>query len=232
MIRVAVRDVAAGAELGDRDHGNAGSVAEKVERLNIARVPISAAFVEGDQDGGVGPQFWIGLHAVDDLLHKAFEEIELRRRRMAVNPAARLDIGDGRQLSTLDTSVQIGGILEVRRPHCGIGHDRGRILLEIADIAIFVGPVVISELIRIFEIGIPLIAVIGPGHALVDQRVADGAHVRRRDRVDIIVLIGIRIGVAAVAEVTWIVVVDKIVMTLLAIGIDLVGERLEVVPHG
>jgi hypothetical protein len=82
---------------------------------------------------------------------------------MAVNPAARLDIGDGRQLSTLDTSVQIGGILEVRRPHRRIGHDRGRILLEIADIAIFVGPVVISELIRIFEIGIPLIAVIGQG---------------------------------------------------------------------
>jgi hypothetical protein len=32
---------------------DAGAVAEEVERLHVARVVVAAAFVEGDEDGGV-----------------------------------------------------------------------------------------------------------------------------------------------------------------------------------
>ena len=65
----------------DHDHRDAGAVAEEVERLNIARVPVAAAFVEGDEDRGVLPQRRIGLHRVDDLLGEAFEQDRASTRR-------------------------------------------------------------------------------------------------------------------------------------------------------
>src|ERR1700731_557025 len=46
MIRVSVRDVTALAEWRHDDQGNAGAVAEVIERLNIAGVVVSAALVE------------------------------------------------------------------------------------------------------------------------------------------------------------------------------------------
>ena len=73
MIRIGVRNVAALAVWRHHDHGDAGAVAEKIERLDIARIPVSAAFVEGDHDRRLGPKLGIGLHEVDNLFDEAFK---------------------------------------------------------------------------------------------------------------------------------------------------------------
>ncbi len=68
------------------DRRNTSAVTEEVERLNVSRVVVAAAFVEGHDDGGAGPEFRIGFYAVDDLLHEAFEQVQLRRRRVTIEP--------------------------------------------------------------------------------------------------------------------------------------------------
>ena len=60
MVAVLVRDVAAGGVRRHDDQRDARAVAEEVERLHVARVVVAAAFVEGDEDGGVLPQVGIG----------------------------------------------------------------------------------------------------------------------------------------------------------------------------
>ena len=91
----------------DHDHRNAGAVTEEVQRLNVAGVIVAAAFVEGDEDRRGLPQSRIGLHSVDDLLHEAFEQIQLRGSRVAIDESARLHIRDGRQVAAGDIGVQV-----------------------------------------------------------------------------------------------------------------------------
>ena len=66
-----------------------------------------------------------------------------------------------------------------------------------------------------------MIAKIGPGDLLRGESIADVAHARRGYRVHEVVLVGVGVGVGAIAEVAWIVVVEKIVVPALAIRIDL-----------
>src|SRR5271169_5396415 len=97
MVRIGMGDVPADAIGRYHNHWNPGTVAEEIERLDIARIPGSATFIEGDEDRGFGPERLIGLDAVDDILDEAFEQIEFRGRWMAIHKAARLDVGHGRQ---------------------------------------------------------------------------------------------------------------------------------------
>ena len=91
VVGVVVRNVSRLGVRRDDDQRDARAVAEEVERLHVAGVIVTAAFIEGDQDGGVFPEIRIGLNGVDDFLCEAFEEVELRRSGMAVNIAAGLD---------------------------------------------------------------------------------------------------------------------------------------------
>ena len=70
-------DVASLSVGRDDDQRDAGAVAEEVERLNVSGVVVAAAFIEGDEDCGVPPQFGLALHGIDDFLGEAFEEVEL-----------------------------------------------------------------------------------------------------------------------------------------------------------
>ena len=97
MIRIGVRDVAARAEWRHHDQRYAGAVAKEIERLNIAQIPVSAAFVHGNHDRRIGRYRGIGIHKVDDFFDEALEQNELRRRRMAVDKTAWLDPGHRRQ---------------------------------------------------------------------------------------------------------------------------------------
>src|ERR1700692_2483287 len=106
-------DVAAFAKWRHDDHRDASAVAEEVKRLNISGVVISAALVEGDENGGFRPQSAVGLHAFDNLFDEALKQVELRRVRMAVRPSARLDVGDRGQSSVFDRVVEGSRILEV-----------------------------------------------------------------------------------------------------------------------
>lgn len=76
------------------DQGNPRSITEEIQRLHIAGIVITAAFVKGDEDGRVLPQIRITLHRIDDFFCEAFKEIQLGRGRMAVYQAAWLDIRD------------------------------------------------------------------------------------------------------------------------------------------
>ena len=91
--------MAAGAEGRNRDHGNAGAIAEEVERLDVARVPISAGFVPGDENGGFSPQLRIGVERRQNVENVAFEQINLRALRVTVEQTVRFpNDTDGRSL--------------------------------------------------------------------------------------------------------------------------------------
>jgi hypothetical protein len=63
MVGVGVADVAAAGKGRDDDQRDARTVTEEVERLEETRVPIAAAFVEGDEDGGLAQRAgWPSTH--------------------------------------------------------------------------------------------------------------------------------------------------------------------------
>ncbi len=57
VIGVSVVDVAASGEGGNHDQRNTRPVAEEVQRLDIAGVIVTTAFIEGDDESGVGEEF-------------------------------------------------------------------------------------------------------------------------------------------------------------------------------
>src|ERR1700674_5005864 len=114
----------------DQNHRDASAVAQEVERLDIPRVIVAAAFVERDEDGSALPEILVALDAVNDLFDEAFEKIELGRCGVAINPSARLDKGDSGQGAILNIVVKIRGVLEIGAL-CRVGHYRGRVLEEI-----------------------------------------------------------------------------------------------------
>ena len=67
-----------------------------------------------------------------------------------------------------------------------------------------------ADLVLVGEVSVKLIAIISPGDLLLVECVADVAHARRWNREHIVVRVGICVSVGAVAEVTRIVVVEKI----------------------
>src|SRR5271166_6574193 len=110
-----------------------------------------------------------------------------------------------------------------------LGHDRRRVLGPVADTAVGVQKALV---VFVIEVAVPVVSIIGPGNRPFAENVANVAQVRWRDREYGVFRIRIRVGVAAVAEIAWIVVVEKIVMPLLAVGLDFALERIEVVQHG
>jgi hypothetical protein len=113
VVGVVVRDVTARRVRRDRDERDARAVAEEVERLHVAGVPVAAALVERDEDGGVLPELGLRLDRVDDLLGVALEEVELRRGRVAVEQTARLGDREGGEPAVRDVRVEIGQVLQV-----------------------------------------------------------------------------------------------------------------------
>ena len=96
MVRVVVNDT---TTLGVRrnDHEwDAGAVAEVVHRLNVSRVVVAAALIEGDEDRGVLPQSRIGLDFIDDFLGESFKQVELGGGWVAIYQPTRLDDRDRR----------------------------------------------------------------------------------------------------------------------------------------
>ena len=147
---------------------NSGAVAEVIERLDISGV-VAAAFVERNlernNDGGAGPQSFVGLYFVDDLLHEALEPIEFGRRWACIQPALGLYEGHGRQRAVLDRRIAFGGVADVRATG-GAGDYRRGVLERLPDVA--VGLVRSDEVaVRLGEIGVRLAAIIGPGVAVV-----------------------------------------------------------------
>src|SRR2546427_197754 len=116
------------------------AVAEEVDRLEEARITVAAALVEDDEEGGLGEECRLRFELVENLVDHRFEEVELRTRRMAVDEAVRLHIGDGGQVAVLEGVEKIAHVLDVRLTLRGITHDRGGILERIADVTVPVAP--------------------------------------------------------------------------------------------
>src|SRR6516165_10879512 len=125
MIRVDVRNMSAGAVGRHHNHRNVGTVTKVVELLDVTRIRVSTAFVEGNEYGGLSPEFRIGLHEIDDLLNKSFEQIHLRRRWVPIYEPTGLNVGHRRQRTVLNVIVEVGRVLQVRGSNLRITHDRG-----------------------------------------------------------------------------------------------------------
>lgn len=73
VITVAVTNVAALGKWRNDDQWNPGAVSEKVQRLNVARIVIAAALVEGDKNRRARPHFRIRLYRLYNLLRESLE---------------------------------------------------------------------------------------------------------------------------------------------------------------
>src|SRR5215469_14225731 len=232
MVCVFVRNVARPGVGRNHDHRNARPVPEEIKGLRESGIVITTAFIRGNENGRTRPELRIRLHRVHYLLDEAFIKVPLRGSRMTVHPAARLHEGDRRQSSIGDIVVKIRGVLKVRVTNLLVGHDLSLILETVANVAVLIagganGAVV--ELVLVAEILVPLVAIGFPGHAIFQQNVADAALPGWRDCERSVVGITIGVGVAAVAKIAWIVVVEKIVVPGIAIWLDRPRQRLEVV---
>ncbi len=78
MIVIGVYDLTPLGIGRDGEQRDPRAVAEEVHRLNVARVPVAAPFIEGDEDGGALPDRRILADLQFDLAHEGLEEIELR----------------------------------------------------------------------------------------------------------------------------------------------------------
>src|SRR6266852_6725660 len=136
VIGVAMRHLTAAREGRCYDHGNARSVTEEIERLDIPRIVVAAAFIKGDEDRCFRFQLRILLECIQHLFQHRFVEVELRTRRMAVQKPVRLEEGYGRQAPILHRREEVDGVLDMLLPLSYVAHDRAGIGFEIADVAI------------------------------------------------------------------------------------------------
>src|SRR5260370_12341372 len=106
------------------------------------------------------------------------------------------------------------------RPARRAGHDRGRVLEEVADVAVrVVGGYVVP--IRILKVGGPLVAVVGPRDVVFVQLVADVAQRGGRNREDGFVWIAnVGISAGAVPVIPGVVVIQEIEVISIAVGTD------------
>ena len=103
---------------------------------------------------------------------------------MAVQKPVRLDERYRRQCVIAHRRIEFCSVLDVRGSLCRIPHDRGCVGLEIADVAVGRADRVSRVRRAVGEIdgGIVGASVIGPGDALVIERVTDRPNTTRRDR--------------------------------------------------
>ena len=104
-------------EYGDTTSSmNPRTVAEEVQRLDVARVVVAACLIRRDEHRGGPPEVRLLPQLGQDLADERLEDAVLRRGRMTVVQSARLHERHGRQNAILDVGVEIRGVLitEVR----------------------------------------------------------------------------------------------------------------------
>ncbi len=77
-------DLSAGRIRREDQQRDARPVAEEVERLDEARVPVAAGFIPGDEHGRLGLELGIGVEGGENVERVGFEQIDLRALRMTV----------------------------------------------------------------------------------------------------------------------------------------------------
>ncbi len=100
-------DLAARRVRREDEERNARAVAEEVERLDEARVPIAAGLVPGDEHRGLGLELRIGLERIEDIQDVRLEQVDLRALRMTVEQPVRLADRDRRKIVLLDRRDQV-----------------------------------------------------------------------------------------------------------------------------
>src|SRR5690349_16088163 len=93
--------MAAAGKRRNGDQRDARSIAEKVQRLDVAGVVVSAALIHGDEEYGGRKKFWVRCEMIHDFPVHALEEVELRRRRVTVQQTVGFYEGYGRQAAML-----------------------------------------------------------------------------------------------------------------------------------
>ena len=211
---------------------NARAVSEEVQRIHVAGVIVATAFVDGHENRRALPEFGVRLHRFHDLLHKPFEQVPLRRSGVPVHPAARLHERHLWQRSLGNVRIEVGNIFKVVADNRRVGHDLLLVVKTIADVAILIavrtdGAVV--QLILIVEICIPLIVVAFPGNVVLNEHIGDAALGRRRNGEGRVARVRIGVGIAAIPEVAWVVVVQQVIVPRIAIRLDRPRQRCQIV---
>src|SRR5260370_9694882 len=177
MVVITVDHLAAAGEGRDHKQRNAGAVAEEIERLNEPRIPVTAALVKRNHEGGLFKQFRWGLKLIYNVFDHGLEEIELRASRVSVDETVGFHVGDRRQLALIEIIEEIDRVLDVLLALLRVAHDRFRVGERVADVAVVDGDELVDEIGRAVRYPhgcIAAAAVIDPGNLLLIWSVADG----------------------------------------------------------
>ena len=126
------------------------------------------------------------------------------------------------------------GVRDVRRADRVVGHDLLLILEWVTNIAVLIAlraDFAVVELILIAKIEVPLVVVAVPGDIVLEQYICDAPLGSARNREWRVVGVRIGIGVASVAEVTGVVIVQQVVVAWIAVRRDRRIQRAEVAHH-
>ena len=128
VVAITVMDLSAGRIRRENQQRNARPIAEEVERLDEARVPVATGLIKGDEDGRLGFELGIVVEGTKDVQQIGLEQIDLRALRMTVEETIGLAERYRRQSVVLNGRDQVSGILDMRRPNRRICHDGSRVL--------------------------------------------------------------------------------------------------------
>src|SRR5262249_5376790 len=92
VVGVRVADMASPGERRDDDQRNARAIAEEVQRDHGAGVPVTAAFVKGDDERRLFEELWMRLEPAENAVNDRFQYVQLGTRRMAVSEAVWLQV--------------------------------------------------------------------------------------------------------------------------------------------
>src|SRR5580698_1146990 len=211
MVSIAVVDHSTGGVRRNDEQWNTRAIPEEIDGLNVARVVVAAAFIEGNEDRSARPQ-GRSLHLIDDPRHKSFEQVELRRSRVAIQESIRLHDRNRRQIAESDVLIQAGGVLNVGFALSRIGHDVSRVLKRVTDIAIAVVGVGSG---RVGRVEIPAFAEVGVGETGGSEHITNMG-LRGRRNVELSVL-AVQL---AVTDESGVVVIQQVVRASSAARVD------------
>src|SRR5215470_16475423 len=123
MIIIGVIHPATTGEWRNHDRRNPRTIAEEIERLEEAGIPVAAAFIEGDQESSLCEQIRMRAEPIENLVNHAFEIDKLGGSGMAVHEAIRLHIGNRAQPAVIEFVEEIDDILDVLLALRRIAHD-------------------------------------------------------------------------------------------------------------
>ncbi len=184
VIAIAMIDMPALGIRRYHDHGNARTVAKKVENLNESAVEVTAALIGSDQDRRVRPQLRVRLDLCDHIAHEVLVTRLDRVARVATVEIFRNQEAHSRQGAAGHVPIERSQPLQPRL-QCRLRHDRGGGDQGIANVVVLQASSRIQREMQRLHLrphvrDVPRARIPTPAHTGFAERFGDGRYGLRR----------------------------------------------------